>query len=287
MALRHPHSRTERSNATTWRLFFIIVCIVSFSFDALSQDTQFSADSLMAAFDKNPQSSLRGSQITLTGVIAEIKKSSVVFRSSRNDKVICELVSSSGNGLEGHRLGSPLTVVGKVRGRGVLGNITLDQCKAVVTEIASNEPAPVELPPEPTEQHEPATTEVLETAPVLIANAVPKISGTPVEPVPRALFRVDAPNEPISSNKVEEPNGTTATSVQRSEVAHKDSNSFQIDSCAVYQGLVLAFVGIGALVSAVKLRGRIASRRTPSQPTTEAARRAAIAALLSKQKMQK
>src|SRR4030095_904441 len=101
MALRHPHSRTERSNATTGRLFCIIVCIVSFSVDALPQDRQFSADSLMAAFDKNTQTSVKGSQITLTGVAAEIKKSSVVFRSSSNDKVICELVSSNGNGIEG------------------------------------------------------------------------------------------------------------------------------------------------------------------------------------------
>jgi hypothetical protein len=56
-------------------LFLLVVCSISFRLVAQAQDTSYSTDSLMAAFDKGSQTSLKGSEITLTGVIVEIKKS--------------------------------------------------------------------------------------------------------------------------------------------------------------------------------------------------------------------
>src|SRR5262245_43139195 len=90
---------------------------------------KYSADSLMAAFDKTYQVSFKGVEITFSGVVSEATFSRVMFKSSRNDRVICELVATMRQGNPNSLIGSPLTVVGKVRGRGMLGNVTLDQCR--------------------------------------------------------------------------------------------------------------------------------------------------------------
>jgi hypothetical protein len=104
-------------------------------------------------------------------------------------------------------------------------------------------------------------------------------------PVPRALAAV-ALNESVSRpEEVVRSSESSVPSAQPVEAVHEDSNSFQMDSCKVYRTLVVVFVGIGALVSAVKWRARFAGPRVPQQTTTEAVRRAAIEALLSKQKM--
>src|SRR5262249_37703317 len=95
---------------------------------------------------------LKGTEITFTGAIAEIKASKVIFKSSANDSVICELAAPLQKNQE-RSVGSSLTVVGRVRGRGILGNVTLDQCRfaapvAVLMEPVTVEP-PLELPETP------------------------------------------------------------------------------------------------------------------------------------------
>jgi hypothetical protein len=118
----------------------ILMILLGFALSTQAQDQSYSADSLMATFKKGSSVSVKGSEITFSGVVVEVKKSSVVFRSSDNNKVICESVSS----IDGASVGQPLTVTGKVRGRGLLGNVTLDGCGPVSkTLVAEKAPAPV------------------------------------------------------------------------------------------------------------------------------------------------
>src|SRR5262249_19319673 len=114
-----------------------------FAVHAWAEDQPYSADSLMATFKKGSTVSIKGNAITFAGVVVEVKKSTVTFKSSENDKVICESVSP----IVGATVGQPLTVTGKVRGRGLLGNVTLDGCgpvaKAFVVEKAPEIVVPV------------------------------------------------------------------------------------------------------------------------------------------------
>jgi hypothetical protein len=261
-------------------LFLLVVCSISFRLVAQAQDTSYSTDSLMAAFDKGSQTSLKGSEITLTGVIVEIKKSRVVFNSFGNDKVICALASPIA--IEGHPVGSSLTVVGKVRGRGMLGNVTLDQCNLASSNVASTEPATVELTFEPSEE---PITEVEETTPAVVADAVPT-KAIPTGPAQaRKTLPLAAPNETVSPNASGESNGAITTSRQPHE---EDKNSPKTVSSGVFRASIAVLLGIGALLAFVKLHPAIAAGlRPPTFPTTDTMRRAALEALLLKAKKQK
>jgi len=267
-------------------LFVFAVYLISLSVVALAQDTSYSTDSLMAAFSKGSQSSLKGSEITVTGVVAEIKKSRVVFKSLGNDKVICELASSMA--IEGHPVGSSLTVVGKVRGRGVLGNVTLDQCNLASSNVvASNEPATIAPPPEPSEA---PITEVEETAPVVVADAVPEKPNLPAGPAqpPKAPAVAAPPNKTVTANELVQSDQAITTSEQPHEVVQEDLNSRRTVSAGVVRATIAVLLGIGALLAFAKFWPTIAAGlRPPSFPTTDAARRAALEALLSKDKKQK
>lgn len=188
-----------------------LLCLISFSLATLGQQTPYTADSLMAAFNSAPQNSPKGAQITFTGVIAEIRPSSVIFKSSGNDRVICELVSSGRNHTEGHAVGSSLTVTGKVRGRGALGNVTLDQCSPVLTDVASRETATIEPPDERREEEEiapsavVAITDAIETAPSVIPDAVPSTSPAPptqATKTPAVSKKPVPPNKPVQSQLI-------------------------------------------------------------------------------------
>src|SRR5436190_179836 len=68
----------------------IFMCLLGFAAHTRAEDQPYSADSLVATFKKGSNVSVKGTAITLSGVVIEVKKSSVVFKSSENDKVICE-----------------------------------------------------------------------------------------------------------------------------------------------------------------------------------------------------
>jgi hypothetical protein len=262
-------------------LFLLVVCSISFRLVAQAQDTSYSTDSLMAAFDKGSQTSPKGSEITLTGVIVEIKKSRVVFKSLGNDKVICALASPIA--IEGHPVGSSLTVVGKVRGRGMLGNVTLDQCNLASSNVASTQPATIEPTLEPSEE---PITKVEETTPAVVADAVPT-KAIPTGQA-RKTLPLAAPNETVSANAPEESNGEITTSRQPHEVVQEDKNSPKTVSPGVFRASVAVLLGIGALLAFVKLHPAIAAGlRPPTLRTTDAMRRAALEALLLKAKKQK
>src|SRR5262245_59816084 len=112
--------------------------LISFSSPTIEQ--QYSADSLIGVFIRDAKSPVKGTTITFTDVVVEARVDRVVFLSSGNDKLICELrapIAKSGGIVVP---GSPLTVVGKVRGRGGLGNVTLDDCSVVVPAAVAIEP---------------------------------------------------------------------------------------------------------------------------------------------------
>jgi len=264
------------------------------------EDTTYSADSLMAAFKDRREASIKGSQIKFTGVIAEIKKSSVVFKSSGNDKVVCELSSSGSNWTGGHPVGSPLTVVGKVRGRGLLGNVTLDQCGLASTET-SIQPVGAELsqvlaeavarPAE--EETEPVTVadniSFPSAAPVTVADNISTRSATPPAPARKPLSTAAPITESVSRDAVIAPDHAITTPEPAAEKVPKDSTSHQTYSRGYSRGIFRAFVavllGIGTVLAFLKLRPIILTGfRPPTFATTDAARRAALEALLTKQK---
>jgi hypothetical protein len=264
-------------------LFVFLVYLISFSLVALGQDTSYSTDSLMAAFSKGSQASLKGAEITVTGVVAEIKKSRVVFKSLGNDKVICELVSSIAIGE--HPVGSSLTVAGKVRGRGMLGNVTLDQCNLASSNMASTEPTTIGPSVEP----EQPIAEVEETTPPVVADEVPTKSILPTGPAqPRKTVPVAAPNEAVSPKEHVPSNPSITAFEQPNEVVQENSHSLKTVSRGIFRATLAVLLGIGAALAFVKLRLAIAAGlRPPTFPTTDAMRRAALEALLSKEKKQK
>jgi hypothetical protein len=95
---------------------------------ATGQESIYSADSLMATFENGSRVSLKGTQITFRDVVVESEDAKATFKSSRNKRVICKLVASTGNPNKRPLVGSEITVIGKIRGRGLLGNVTLDNC---------------------------------------------------------------------------------------------------------------------------------------------------------------
>src|SRR5262245_37762601 len=238
----------------------------------------------MATFSKGSHVSLKGAEITVTGVVAEIKKSKVVFKSLGNDKVICELVSSIA--VEGHPVGSSLTVVGKVRGRGVLGNVTLDQCNLASSNTTPTELATIGPSVEPSEQ---PIAEVEEIAPPVVADEVLTKSILPTGPAqPPKTVPVAAPNEAASSEERAPSNQSITTLEQPNEVVQENSHSLKTVSRGVFRATVAVLLGIGAILAFVKLRPAIAAGLRPATfHSTDAMRRAALEALLSKEKKKK
>jgi hypothetical protein len=83
-----------------------------------------SADALIKSFEnKTP---LRGTVVSVRDTVVEVTESEVVFKSSGNDKVICDL--GKRNRPAASLKGSVVTVSGRVKGRGMLGNVTLEEC---------------------------------------------------------------------------------------------------------------------------------------------------------------
>src|SRR5881628_2454057 len=124
----------------------LLFCTISLTLPAAAQESTYSADSLMSAFEKGSKGSPKGSEIVFRDVVVENRNSKVIFKSSHRDKVICELASNK-NHNKPPSVGSELTVTGKVRGRGLLGNVTLDYCSValVADSTVSTYPGPQEV----------------------------------------------------------------------------------------------------------------------------------------------
>jgi hypothetical protein len=143
-----------------------LFCLLALTVAATAQETTYSADSLMSAFDK--KASLKGADITVRDVVVDNRNSKVSFRSSDLGRVICELDPASANHTKQPAVGSTVTVSGKVRGRGFLGNVTLDNCSLVTHEEKEVVPA------------EPTAPEVAVAPPDIVSETLPP-TPSPVE----------------------------------------------------------------------------------------------------------
>src|SRR5207237_7547739 len=92
----------------------VLFGIIIFSLPATAQESTYSADSLMATFDKGPRASLKGAEIAFRGVVTENKNSRLIFRSSESNRVICDLADSAAHHSNPPSVGSEVTVTGKV-----------------------------------------------------------------------------------------------------------------------------------------------------------------------------
>jgi type IV secretory pathway VirB10-like protein len=102
--------------------------MMSLGWRATAQESMYSADSLMSAFEKGSGVSLKGALITFRDVVVESEDGKLTFKSTQKNRVICRLITPTGNRNKPPSAGSEATVIGKVRGRGLLGNVTLDNC---------------------------------------------------------------------------------------------------------------------------------------------------------------
>src|SRR5216110_1758871 len=93
-----------------------LFCLLGLTVVATAQGTIYSANSLMAAFEKGPTSSPKGSDITFRDVVTDNKNSKITFRNSDSSRVICELNPVSANHGKQPAVGSTVTEAGKVRG---------------------------------------------------------------------------------------------------------------------------------------------------------------------------
>jgi len=272
-------------------LLFSVAVLISFSLTAAAQDSSYSADSLIATFKNGSQSPLKGTEIRLSDLVVEVRKSSVIFRSSERDRVICELVSPIAN-LGQVPFGRPLTVVGKVRGRGLLGNVTLDQCSfAQPAAVAGNEKIAVdtpqqvaELPMQPTELPAPLP---LETAAVLaqapVSAAVPATMKSPALVQPATTAAAASPVAIVADNRL----GAVNPAPQGVEQPQAISQCAEPPTGIPYGShlLVALFAGIGTLtLSKLRLTASSSRIRTSPGASSDDVRRAALEALLSKQK---
>lgn len=188
---------------------------------ATAQETTYSADSLMAAFDKaSPKTSLKGTDIVLRDVVVDSRDSKITFRSSQSNRVICELNPAAMTRNKQPAVGTRLTVTGTVRGRGLLGNVTLDNCgfapasqeTAVAAEVIPQPEAQVAIAPgdvllEPGTADaigEPAGEPAKSAAAPRTAKSVRSATGTlqkDAVPAPRAEQPGSIPKNPGDSHR--------------------------------------------------------------------------------------
>jgi hypothetical protein len=284
-------SDNYRPKARSASIFLIALsCVVSFGLAATAQELTYSADSLMAAFEKGSKRSPKGTGITFRDVIVESKNSKVIFKSSRNDKVICELGPATDARNVQLSVGSPLTVIGRVRGRGLMGNVTLDECKLMLTD--ATEAAPDVVAEEPAIALDTILQEAANAAPEVIpqeptAAAPPpeysqepnekSVKGRNVQTSAATPLDSTVPEERVALPELEPPN----------EVINPVSDSIEPGRSYTFYGLVVMVVGL-ALLALVKLfslaHRAMGLRKFSDHPNTPETRQAALEALLSGRK---
>jgi hypothetical protein len=178
---------------------------------ATAQETVYSADSLMAAFEKGSKVSLKGTQITFRDVVKESEETKVTFKSSHNDRVICRLVASKEDHSKAASVGGEITVTGKIRGRGLLGNVTLDNCivaPVVDSEASPNPPQDVASTPADASSEESSTEDASLPAHLeeVRNDFAPIQSARPPKPKIRKEKQETAPAKPL-----EQQNQTTSS----------------------------------------------------------------------------
>jgi hypothetical protein len=252
-----------------------LLCVLGLTVVATAQESTYSANSLMAAFDKGTK--VKGAAIAFRDVVVDNKNSKVTFRSSEANRVICELNPVSANHSKPPAVGSIVTVTGKVRGRGLLGNVTLDDCSVGGPEEAAV-PAPVVAEPEPQEAA-PTPTEV---APEATPATTTSTNETPQEPAKS--------NASPAKTKTSAPRKEAAAAAPVPQLAQIEEppQRGSIPKPGVPYGLYALLVVGGAVGSLILswLFGAVRSVQFPRRPSTyntPEVRQAALQALLLKE----
>jgi hypothetical protein len=253
---------------------FLFVAVLSLNLTATAQESPYSADALMTAY-KTGQNPPKGAEITFHDVVTEVRRTSLTFRSSEKDRVICELASSLDRAPEQPVLGRPVTVVGRVRGRGVLGNVTLDQCTLAASIVAVNAPAPLEP--------------IIDVAEELVEEADVPAEPTPQTPAIRATATVTsthAKETALPKRASLDPPQPPSQTQEAREQSHAVSECAEPPRAAFPYGshLVSLFAGIAGVLAFGKLRRVAASRPKADGNSPAEVRRAALEALLSRGK---
>jgi hypothetical protein len=284
--------------ATSAGILVLVLGPAGYGAVAVAQEPTYSADSLMSAFDPGSRLSLKGTTIALEGPISESSRTRLVFRSSKNDKVICELRSPLSSSDTRYAVGNQIAVVGKVRGRGLLGNVTLDQCSAATPTVSAEEPPPlpetVEAsapPPEEMVVTTPIETEVAAVAPIVPTPAEQPTTGRVMAPpaarvkkLPPSTEDLDPPDPAIT-----QPTEPMPEPEQQATVIKEDPESTNAYLQGVFHTLAAILSIVGVVLAAVKVGPMLATRfRTPSHsPSAEETRRAALEILLTKEQRKK
>jgi hypothetical protein len=266
----------RRAKKTRLMLAALLLCLVRFPAIAAAQDTIYSADSLMDTFERGSKVSLKGAEILFRDVVMENKNSKVMFKSSRSGRVICDIVPTSRNLSAPVTVGSPLQVKGRVRGRGLLGNVTLDDCNmAVVNESAAS----VAPPPQEAASNPPEA--VPEEGLILPAPLLSPASGDSAKELPpsrtvrsAAAAAATVRNEPVAP----------AEAPRQNTVIRVSSDPQRATPYALYLLLVLSGVFASTAFSKVLLPlfRSVRDPRPPIVDNSSATRQAALEALLLK-----
>ncbi len=256
----------------------LLFCTISLTLPAAAQEPTYSADSLMAAFEKGSKVSPKGTEIVFRDVVVESKNSKVIFKSSHSHRVICELVPSN----EGHNkppsVGSELTVTGRVRGRGLLGNVTLDYCSvaAVADSTVSADPVPQEVasgPPDPVPAEEVTPASLPEHSPEDIEKpAKGPVATRSIQPAKPSRGKVKQ-EAVVTSEAGLQDQTTTTNSESRRDVPYRFYVLLVLGGALVY--------GIFAKLLGSALRRWRYSKASSSDNTSEV-RQAALELLLIK-----
>jgi hypothetical protein len=261
-----------------------LFCIAGFRLAATAQVQTYSADSLIATFQKGSKLSLKGTEISFSDVVVEQINSRVVFKSSQSGRVFCDLSALTGNNTPHVSIGSLLTVSGTVRGRGLLGNVTLDNCNlSHLAAAASTDAIPQESSSVPADVVAGIPEESAPVAPVLELHPEPPADVVPAGNVRRkSPVAATLPNEPVKSGEGAHPGleSEHVDNVPQSAQEGADSNKRRT-SYALYVLLFFSGAAASSAFSNVlmpKLRGVQWSKSTNTPET----RQAALEALLLK-----
>jgi hypothetical protein len=247
----------------------VFVTLIVLSPMLAAQELPYSADSLMATFDRGSKTSVKGNEITLHDIVADNRSSRLTFKASPGDRVICELTPSGLHGTQ-PAVGSAVTVTGKVRGRGVLGNVTLDNCKVTTVPEAIAVPA-IPVP-------------VLEVLPEPVAIAPPDVISEEVPlPVIPVADRATEPAKKIATTRsVPEPVLPAPRAVPlETTVTEPNSNQRASRVPYVFYALLVLSGAVGSSILSKVLGAALRSRPAVRGNSPEV-RQAALQALLMK-----
>jgi len=262
-----------------------VSCTISLALPATAQESTYSADSLMAAFERGPKASPKGAEISLRGVVAENKNSKLIFWSSLSNRVICELAASAAPQSNLPAVGSLVTVMGKVRGRGLLGNVTLDNCSLALSEAST---APAE--PVPSARASASPDAVLKNdstaAPLPKLPEAPGKSeapGKPEEPGKGIETRTVPPAKPRAAKVKQE--AVPSTEVEHQDQTTNSSSEPRTDAGYRFYALLVLGGAFGYALLAKVLGSAVRAMRNSrpaSAVNTPQVRQAALEALLLK-----